>query len=339
MTLRNIVQRRNHKERSQPLNRAKLGLLEKHKDYVQRAKDHHSKRDRIKRLKEKAADRNKDEFYFGMINSRTEKGVHIQDRGNQAMDNDVVALLKTQDAGYVRAQIMAEKKRIAGLVSRIAPSVPGMRAEWLEEKEGRKQTLQAAGLLISEPKKGKGKAKATEEWYDMDEDLGQGRSSGSNEIVGGMGQKTVWKDDIDQVQAYQPSTWVDDDTMAGEDEEDSLGVKTSQRLEDEKARKASRRAGEKHLGYLVSELKSRQDRLAVLKSASEKLGIVRALMTTKGGYLNKAKKVDGIKDAVAQGKVTSNGLALPGNEDDDDDDSQGGGQQKKSYKWSKERRR
>lgn len=75
MALRNYIHRRNHKERSQPTHRKKFGLLEKHKDYVQRARDHHSKRDRIKRLREKALDRNKDEFYFGMVKGRTEVSV------------------------------------------------------------------------------------------------------------------------------------------------------------------------------------------------------------------------------------------------------------------------
>lgn len=71
MGLRNVVQRRNHKERAQLSGRKHLGLLEKHKDYIQRAADHHSKRDRIKRLREKAAERNKDEFYFGMVQGQT----------------------------------------------------------------------------------------------------------------------------------------------------------------------------------------------------------------------------------------------------------------------------
>ena len=63
--------RRNHKERSQPANRARLGLLEKHKDYVHRARDYKSKKDRIRKLREKAAFRNKDEFYWGMIKGKT----------------------------------------------------------------------------------------------------------------------------------------------------------------------------------------------------------------------------------------------------------------------------
>lgn len=58
-------------ERAQPLGRQKLGLLEKHADYVKRARDFHSKEDRITKLREKAAGKNKDEFYFGMIRSKT----------------------------------------------------------------------------------------------------------------------------------------------------------------------------------------------------------------------------------------------------------------------------
>ena len=71
-SLRNSLHRRNHKERSQLAHRSRLGILEKHKDYVLRARDYHSKQERITRLRRKAADKNKDEFYFGMVNQRTE---------------------------------------------------------------------------------------------------------------------------------------------------------------------------------------------------------------------------------------------------------------------------
>ncbi|KAJ3079507.1 UTP11-like, U3 small nucleolar ribonucleoprotein [Quaeritorhiza haematococci] len=70
-SLRNVVKRREHKERSQLSSRARLGLLEKHKDYVLRARDYHRKQDRLKSLREKALFRNPDEFYFKMINTRT----------------------------------------------------------------------------------------------------------------------------------------------------------------------------------------------------------------------------------------------------------------------------
>ena len=71
MTLRNNLHRRNHKERGQLKHREKLGFLEKHKDYVLRARDYHSKQDRLTRLRQKAAERNKDEFYFSMNREKT----------------------------------------------------------------------------------------------------------------------------------------------------------------------------------------------------------------------------------------------------------------------------
>lgn len=119
-SLRNSLHRRNHKERSQLSHRAKFGILEKHKDYVLRARDYHSKQDRIQRLRQKAADRNKDEFYYGMTHQRTQVsksitatlcklfmqtlqgGVHVQDRGNVALPLDMVKVLKTQDENYIR---------------------------------------------------------------------------------------------------------------------------------------------------------------------------------------------------------------------------------------------
>ncbi|KAK4558748.1 hypothetical protein RGQ29_008143 [Quercus rubra] len=75
-SLRNVVNRRAHKERAQPHARKKFGLLEKHKDYVERAQAFHKKEDTLRKLKEKVAFRNPDEFHFKMIKTRTVDGVH-----------------------------------------------------------------------------------------------------------------------------------------------------------------------------------------------------------------------------------------------------------------------
>ncbi|KAG7415582.1 U3 small nucleolar RNA-associated protein 11 [Fusarium oxysporum f. sp. rapae] len=120
-SMRNAVARRPHRERAQPLERRRLGLLEKHKDYSLRAKDFNKKKAQLKNLKEKAAERNEDEFYFGMM-SRKGPGSKIQDgkrwsgtvegdRGNKAMDVETVRLLKTQDIGYIRTmrQVVAKE--------------------------------------------------------------------------------------------------------------------------------------------------------------------------------------------------------------------------------------
>lgn len=65
-----------HRERRQPEHRKKFGYLEKKQDYKKRALDHQIKAKRIKKLKNKALDRNPNEFHFHMINSRIVDGVH-----------------------------------------------------------------------------------------------------------------------------------------------------------------------------------------------------------------------------------------------------------------------
>lgn len=102
MPLRNSLHRRSHKERSQLSHRSKLGLLEKHKDYVLRARDYRSKRERLRVLRLKAESRNRDEFYFGMSKKKTQGGVEFVQRGEGALPVDMVKLLKSQDEGYLR---------------------------------------------------------------------------------------------------------------------------------------------------------------------------------------------------------------------------------------------
>ncbi len=119
-SLRNAMKRRTHKERHQPAKRAKrFGLLEKKKDYVVRARDYRRKQGQLRILKEKAASRNPDEFYFGMVSKRTRGGV--VDAGTQAaldasrITSAHMKLMRTQDASYVRMKAGVERKKIERL--------------------------------------------------------------------------------------------------------------------------------------------------------------------------------------------------------------------------------
>ncbi|KAJ5627649.1 Small-subunit processomeUtp11 [Penicillium lividum] len=106
-SMRNAVQRRNHKERAQLQGREKWGILEKHKDYSLRAKDYNAKKSKIKRLEEKARDRNPDEFHFGMMGGHNQtQGKHGRGGAGRVsaagLSHDAIKLLKTQDQGYLR---------------------------------------------------------------------------------------------------------------------------------------------------------------------------------------------------------------------------------------------
>ncbi|KAI3901141.1 hypothetical protein MKW92_027128 [Papaver armeniacum] len=115
-SLRNSVPRRAHKERSQPQARKKFGILEKHKDYCQRAKAYHTKENIIKILKEKDANKNPDEFYYNMIRSKTVDVVHIPE-SEAKFTQDQLMLMKTQDMGYIKQKWQSEEKKIERLSS------------------------------------------------------------------------------------------------------------------------------------------------------------------------------------------------------------------------------
>lgn len=116
-SLRNALPRRAHKERAQPSTRNKFGLLEKHKDYVVRAEAFHKKEEAIKKLKEKAAFRNPDEFYFKMINTKTVNGIHKPASEANKYSQEELMLMKTQDIGYIMQKIQSEKKKIEKLTA------------------------------------------------------------------------------------------------------------------------------------------------------------------------------------------------------------------------------
>ena len=107
------------KERSQPAKRAKLGLLEKHKDYVERARNFHAKEKRIAALQAKADLKNPDEFYFKMQRGKTKGGVAQLGPKSKGLDMDTVKVLKGQDLGYVTMKATAEAVKI----DKLAPNL------------------------------------------------------------------------------------------------------------------------------------------------------------------------------------------------------------------------
>lgn len=117
--MRNAVKRRAHKERSQPSERRKYGLLEKHKDYVLRARDYHKKQETIRVLQEKAQNRNPDEFYYKMINTKSVGGVHRPQTIAKQYTHEELQLMKTQDIGYVLSKAQSEQRKVERLQARL----------------------------------------------------------------------------------------------------------------------------------------------------------------------------------------------------------------------------
>ncbi|KAI0473731.1 U3 small nucleolar RNA-associated protein 11 [Xylariaceae sp. FL0804] len=259
-SMRNAVQRRNHKERGQLIERQKLGLLEKHKDYSARAKDYNKKKQQLRNLRQKAADRNEDEFYFGMMSrkgpstvvSKGKKwtGTVDGDRGNKAMDMDTVRLLKTQDMGYLRTTRNVVAKEVRQTEERIV----GLGGSLEEEQEMD---------------------------LDLDDELGFGDEVSAKKTKP---KKTVF---ADGVQERQERIHVD----TGEDEnEDDEGLSADE-TSPEKLRVEQR---EKLLAKLQRRLQHSRKKLRVLARAEHQLEIQRARMAktpTQGTTTKSGKKI------------------------------------------------
>ncbi|KAM4581400.1 putative U3 small nucleolar RNA-associated protein 11 [Odontesthes bonariensis] len=108
---------RNHHERSQPGFRKNFGLLEKKKDYKLRADDYHKKQNTLAALRKKALEKNPDEFYFNMINSQLEEGVHVMKKSKEEVEitEEQKKVMRTQDIRYVEMKRVAEAKKIERL--------------------------------------------------------------------------------------------------------------------------------------------------------------------------------------------------------------------------------
>lgn len=129
------VQKKQHRERSQTLDRAKYGLLEKKKDYRLRAADYHKKQAALKALRQKAAQYNPDEYYHAMTRKRTdEDGILITDRGNEALSTEQVKLYKSQDVNYVRTMRLNELQKIDKLKNKLGFKAGGKHTVFVDNE-------------------------------------------------------------------------------------------------------------------------------------------------------------------------------------------------------------
>ena len=104
------------------------------KDYSLRARDYNEKKGRLKILRQKAADRNPDEFYYGMLSGKSKDGRKLGDRGNTSLSHDAVKLLKTQDAAYVREALQRTGRAIDKLEQEFLLKGQGTDAKLLGDK-------------------------------------------------------------------------------------------------------------------------------------------------------------------------------------------------------------
>ncbi|KAG8163415.1 hypothetical protein KVR01_006712 [Diaporthe batatas] len=268
-SMRNSIQRRSHRERGQLRGREKLGLLEKHKDYSLRAKDHKKKQTVLKSLKQKAAERNEDEFYFGMVSrgkfssgklsaGKKWDGTIAGDRGNKAMDMDTVRLLKTQDIGYLRTvrNVVAKEVRELEQKAVIAGTFAGVHAGDDDEDDG-------------------------EDDFDSDDDVAPRKAQPQSKP-----KKIVFAETEEELEEKLPEQDSDDDDV-DMDDDDLEGP------DSEKDREARKRA--QNAERLRTKLRNARKKLKALTDAENALELQRARMAKTATVASVTKRGQKIK--------------------------------------------
>jgi U3 small nucleolar RNA-associated protein 11 len=272
--MRNAVQRRNHKERAQPVEREKWGLLEKRKDYKLRAADHKQKQAKLKILKQKAQDRNPDEFSFKMMSSQVDKsGKRVADRGNKALSMEVVKLLKTQDAGYIRTMLQQTRKEREDVEQRLIMEEQG-KVRAVRDGERARQGKHRVFVENEEE----------QEEFEPDTWFGRGEDIPTRKESPTFGDLQDALSDDDEALIQRPNTL----------SKKQLEAQQQARREARKFRKDRERAQER----IVSRLRALKKRESELVAAEEELELQRAKMNNTVGGVNK----NGVKFKIRERK-------------------------------------
>ncbi|KAH1435459.1 hypothetical protein KXX32_008544 [Aspergillus fumigatus] len=291
-SMRNAVQRRQHRERGQLEGREKWGILEKHKDYSLRAKDYNAKKAKLKRLQELAANRNPDEFAFGMMSAHSQKkGKHgsaaRDSAAKRGLSHEAIKLLKTQDAAYLRTTGERLRREI----------------EKVEQEVRLQEGIQEA---LGEKKKDESESDIEEDDDDFDFDFGPKEKRGQKKA-----RKLIFADDRREQRALKKQKLHEDqDEEEDEDEEQSFGElqkkqlqkKSQKQLEAERlalvearrVRKMKKRAAEAR----ENKLKALRKQYADITAAERELDWQRGRMDNSVGGTNK----DGIKWKIRERK-------------------------------------
>ncbi|RAH50274.1 rRNA-processing protein UTP11 [Aspergillus brunneoviolaceus CBS 621.78] len=309
-TMRNAVQRRNHKERGQLQGREKWGILEKHKDYSLRAKDYNAKKAKLKRLQEKVRDRNPDEFNFGMLSSHTARqgrhGTGVRDSAAaRGLSHDAIKLLKTQDAGYLRTQGERIRRQLGRLEEEVQVQ-QGIKAA-LGEKEEKKERK------TKEKKGGDDEFNGFDDDMDFDFDFGDEDDEEDDMISGGKSRKVVFAEDRDEQKDLKRERLLrleeEEDDSESDEDDDSFGQRKKQQqrksqkqveaerqalVEARRARKMKKRATEAR----DNKIKALQKQYKEITAAARELDWQRGRMDNVVGGTNK----NGVKWKIRERK-------------------------------------
>lgn len=204
-----------------------------------------------------------------MISSKVDKaGRKVTDRGNKSLNTDVVKLLKTQDAGYIRTMLQMVRKEREDLERRLV----------LDDE---KVTVLKDG---EEGRKGKhtvyvGKKEEQDE-FDDDEWFGKG-----GELPGRVGQGQEWADEDDEHDALKQER-----KISKKQQEARELAQKQERAFMSKRERAQQRA--------AAHLEAIKRRERDLMTAEEELEIQRAKMQHTVGGVNK----NGVKFKIRERK-------------------------------------